>query len=256
MSKKFLQAAGIVAALGVAALPLANTFAIGGEDLPDPSQTSYGGTDTLTITIESSCGVFDLDDDADDESATWTGKTWTATMKLGELKTFNEGNWSSGGTGEHELTIAESRPTEVRSIVCNSPNGATVYAQGGYFTSEGSGESLTYTFNRSTYLENTGDDKEGTNILTGTNTNGDNSSWAFKMAKDQSDYAMATIEDGYDDYVVIPEYKTAIITTSGVTGNLDAQWAPNYQVYIGLRQEAGTYTGHVTYAATANAASN
>ena len=240
MSKKFLQAAGIVAALGVAALPLANTFAV------DDQTNYYHGTDTVQVTIETSCGVFNYTstgaEDVSDQE--WTDGSYKATVKLGSLTEFNVDVEAVGNEGDDNY-VAGKTHADTRVIICNNGSGASIKAAGGsYQTDENDRAGTTDRVTAMNSNTNDGDSAKYT-IATGTATSGDTSSWSFKATTGTN--SVVSIEDGYSDWVKIPDTKTEIASTSAETGQANGQWYPSYRVYVGNKQAADTYTGHVTY---------
>lgn len=130
MKKSLIAGAG-VAALSLAMVPVLGAFA----DV----------TDTLTVTINSSCTV------GSTTSSTGAGKTITATMSNNELKT-----WDSDGTAGGTI-----------KVTCNNAGGWNVKAVG---ASTGASN---------TAMTPAG---SGTPIATGTATTGATSNWAFKVS--------------------------------------------------------------------------
>ena len=239
MSKKFLQAAGIVAALGVAALPLANTFAV------DDQTNYYHGTDTVQVTIETSCGVFNYTatgaEDVSDQK--WTDGSYKATVKLGSLTEFNVDVEAVGTEGDDDY-VAGKTHADTRVIICNNGSGASIKAAGGSYQT-GENDKAGTTDGVTAMNSNTKDGGSAKyTIATGTDTSGDDSSWSFKATAVGSG---VSIKDTYSNWVEIPSTKTEIATTSTETGQSNGQWYPSYRVYVGNKQAADTYTGHVTY---------
>ena len=222
MSKKFLQAAGIVAALGVAALPLANTFAVG-------DQTNYyHGTDTVQVTIETSCGVFDYTATGakDVSGQVWTDGSYNATVKLGSLTEFNVDVAAVGNEGDDDY-VAGKTHANTRVIICNNADGAQILAQGGEYSSDtGAADGVT-AMNSNTKV----DDSAKYTIATGTGTSGDTSSWSFKATAVTG--SEVSIGSSYSDWAQIPTTKTQIATTYAETGQSNGQWYPSYRVYVG-----------------------
>ena len=257
MSKKFLQAAGIVAALGVAALPLANTFAVDAKNGTNSYQGDgayyYTGTDTVSVTINVACGVFDYEEDAENSDSgagllneqQWTDKEFSRTVTLGSLNYFNYTANANTSTGTAASTLEQ-----MRVIICNNAAGVEILAQGGEYGSDD------HDADGETDMKATKTDNSEV-IATGTNTSGDTSSWSFKVTLPTGTDSTSVVPgEDYDDWAEIPDDKTVIASTEGVTGQADGQWAPSYRVYVGNKQQADTYTGHVTYFAELPADAN
>ena len=257
MSKKFLQAAGIVAALGVAALPLANTFAVDAKNGTNSYQGNdayyYTGTDTVSVTINVACGVFDYEANAENSESgagllngqQWTDKEFSRTVTLGSLNYFNFAANADTTTGTAASTLEQ-----MRVIICNNAAGAEILAQGGEYVSDD------HDADGVTNMTPTNNNNEQV-IATGTNTSGDTSSWSFKVTLPTGDDATSvSADEDYVDWAEITDEKSVIATTEGVTGQADGQWAPSYRVYVGNKQQADTYTGHVTYFAELPVADN
>ena len=78
----------------------------------------------------------------------------------------------------------------------------------------------------------------GTTIATGTAESGATSNWMFKVA------GTSTVA-GYQSWSAIPATATKVATSS--TAVSEAAINTGYQVWVSATQEAGTYTGKVTY---------
>lgn len=158
-------------------------------------------TDTVTITINGACSV------GGETATTGAGKTFTETMTNGSLKAW-DATESTGG----KLVVS-----------CNDSTGWNIKAVGA-----GSGSDITAMAGSVT----------GTSIPTGTNTSGTPSSWAFKVAGDNTVAA-------YQSYSAVPG------TATKVAGNNAPVSAgviyTGYQVWVSATQQAGSYTGRVTY---------
>ena len=80
----------------------------------------------------------------------------------------------------------------------------------------------------------------GTPIVTGTATSGATSNWMFKVAG-----AGVTANEGYANWSAVPATATKVATGGGAIS--EGQINTGYQVWVSATQEAGTYTGKVTY---------
>ena len=78
-------------------------------------------------------------------------------------------------------------------------------------------------------------------IATGTTLDGSVSAWAFKVAGANG----ATVQGSYDSFSEVPT--TAAVIAKGTTTTTTATVTATYGVGISATQEAGTYTGKVTY---------
>ena len=93
----------------------------------------------------------------------------------------------------------------------------------------------------------------GQKITTGTATSGNDSKWAMKLIKETDDTksynpTALTIENGYDDYNVIPNTYTKVANyTSTTDATLGSVLSTTYAAYISPTQVADTYTGKVKY---------
>ena len=93
----------------------------------------------------------------------------------------------------------------------------------------------------------------GQKITTGTATSGNDSKWAMKLIKETDDTksynpTALTIENGYDDYNVIPNTYTKVANyTSTTDQTLGSVLSTTYAAYISPTQVADTYTGKVKY---------
>ena len=145
---------------------------------------------------------------------------------------------------EHNATIANGiYSTDIGkttlNTICNDSGGYAVYAIG--YTEDTYGATDLASNISSTY-----------NISTGTNTSGDSSSWAMKLSPEPGT-TTATIENGYNNYNIVPDDYTKVASLNTVTGNTSttsttgSSISTTYQAYISPTQPAGTYTGKVKY---------
>ena len=84
----------------------------------------------------------------------------------------------------------------------------------------------------------------GTTIATGTAESGATSNWMFKVAGTNT-------VSGYQSWSAIPATATKVATST--TAVSEAAINTGYQVWVSATQEAGTYTGKVTYTVTPGA---
>ena len=145
----------------------------------------------------------------------------------GEGKTMQE---LSASNGQLYTWDADGSQGGTLKVTCNAASGWQVKAQG---TSTGS---------PATSMVGT---NGGTSIATGTSESGATSNWMFKVA------GTGTVS-GYQSWSAVPAAATPV--ASGSTAVSESQINTGYQVWVSATQEAGTYTGKVTY--TVNAASS
>ncbi len=125
---------------------------------------------------------------------------------------------------------------------CNDNSGYAIYAIG--FTGDSyDGEDHTKLIGAT----------NGQKITTGTATSGNDSKWAMKLIKETDDTksynpTALTIENGYDNYNVIPNTYTKVANyTSTTDQTLGSVLSTTYAAYISPTQVADTYTGKVKY---------
>ena len=174
-----------------------------------------------------------------DEDLGYDIKSANASVTVGTACTFtatvdsaHSANISNGisGTDIGKTTL---------STVCNDSGGYAIYAIG--FSNDEYGATDLSSDISSTY-----------NISTGTNTSGDSSSWAMKLTSEPGT-TTATIENGYDNYNMVPDDYTKVATLNTVTdpgsttSATGSSVSTTYQTYISPTQPAGTYTGKVKY---------
>ena len=156
-----------------------------------------------------------------------TACTFTATVDSAHSANISNGIY---GTDIGKTTL---------NTVCNDSGGYAIYAIG--FSNDKYGATDLSSDISSTY-----------DISTGTNTSGDSSSWAMKLASEPGT-TTATIENGYDNYNIVPDDYTKVATLNTVTdpgsttSATGSSVSTTYQTYISPTQPAGTYTGKVKY---------
>ena len=116
------------------------------------------------------------------------------------------------------------------TVTCNDDGGWEMYAYG----------SGTSTDQSQMTASTSADD----NISTGTTLDGSVSDWAFKVAGANG----ATIQGSYGNFSLIPNGETnKVKIAKGTTTTTTATVSATYGVGISSTQEAGTYTGKVSY---------
>ena len=204
--KKSLIAVGATS-LALAAMPILGTFA----DV----------TDTVTVTISSSCGVA-----SDTESTPGTGAELSATMVNGDVHEWPAAAKESPATGSAGGDLY---------ITCNDASGWNVTAQGYGNNTAGN-----------TSMVPTG---SGTPIATGTALDGTVSDWAYMIADDGTGATVST-----NDYTAVPSAATRVAYKSG-TPVSEGHIYTGYKVGISPTQQADTYTGKVKYVVSAGVGS-
>ena len=174
-----------------------------------------------------------------DEDLGYDIKSADASVTVGTACTF-----TATVDNEHNATIANGiYSTDIGkttlNTICNDSGGYAIYAIG-YSNDEYGATNLSSDIS-STY-----------NISTGTNTSGDSSSWAMKLSPEPGT-TTATIENGYNNYNIVPDDYTKVASLNTVTDNTSttsttgSSISTTYQTYISPTQPAGTYTGKVKY---------
>lgn len=137
-------------------------------------------------------------------------------------------------SGTYESEIGET----ILKTSCNDANGYIVYAIGNTDNVEG----------KNTLSGIVGSDYD---IPTGTATSGNVSQWAMKLSPIASSTASDTpvITPGYDNYHIIPNTWTKVVSKSSGTINMTtgSSFATTYAIYLQSTQPAGTYSGQVEY---------
>ena len=190
---------------------LTSSVRVGAEDVTDV-------TDTASVTVPASCSM-------------------TATVESEHSASIPNGIYS----GSSDYFPNGIGKTKIATF-CNDNNGYAIYAIG--FTGDKyDGEDHTKLIGAT----------NGQKITTGTATNGNDSKWAMKLIKETDDTksynpAALTIENGYDDYNVIPDTYTKVANyTSTTDQTLGSVLSTTYAAYISSTQVADTYTGKVKY---------
>ena len=190
---------------------LASSVRVGAEDITDV-------TDTASVTVPASCSM-------------------TATIESEHSASIPNGIYS----GSSDYFPNGIGKTKIATF-CNDNNGYAIYAIG--FTGDKyDGEDHTKLIGAAS----------GQKISTNTTTSGDTSSWAMKLIKETDDTksynpTALTIENGYDDYNVIPNTYTKVANyTSTTDATLGSVLSTTYAAYISPTQVADTYTGKVKY---------
>ena len=190
---------------------LTSSVRVGAEDITDV-------TDTASVTVPASCSM-------------------TATVESEHSASIPNGIYS----GSSDYFPNGIGKTKIATF-CNDNNGYAIYAIG--FTGDKyDGEDHTKLIGAT----------NGQKITTSTATSGDTSSWAMKLIKETDDTksynpTALTIENGYDDYNVIPNTYTKVANyTSTTDQTLGSVLSTTYAAYISPTQVADTYTGKVKY---------
>ena len=190
---------------------LASSVRVEAEDITDV-------TDTASVTVPASCSM-------------------TATVESEHSASIPNGIYS----GSNDYFPNGIGRTKIATF-CNDNNGYAIYAIG--FTGDKyDGEDHTKLIGAT----------NGQKITTSTATSGDTSSWAMKLIKETDDTksynpTALTIENGYDNYNVIPNTYTKVANyTSTTDQTLGSVLSTTYAAYISPTQVADTYTGKVKY---------
>lgn len=163
-------------------------------------------TDTVTLTIKGACSVGGASG-----SGSTVGKTITESNAVNEHLYQYAANGTAGGT---------------LKVSCNNANGWQVKAQG---SSAG------------TPVTSMAASGSGTPIVTGTETSGATSNWAFMVAGSSP---VAVVSD-YASYAAVPATATKVASGTGAIS--EGTIYTGYQVWVSATQQADTYTGRVTY---------
>ncbi len=175
-------------------------------------------TDTASVTVPASCSM-------------------TATIESEHSASIPNGIYS----GSSDYFPNGIGKTKIATF-CNDNNGYAIYAIG--FTGD------KYDSEDHTKLIGAA---SGQKISTNTTTSGDTSSWAMKLIKETDDTksynpTALTIENGYDNYNVIPNTYTKVADYASTTDQtLGSVLSTTYAAYISPTQVADTYTGKVKY---------
>ncbi len=190
---------------------VASSVRVEAEDITDV-------TDTASVMVPASCSM-------------------TATLESEHSASIPNGIYS----GSSDYFPNGIGKTKIATF-CNDNNGYAIYAIG--FTGDKyDGEDHTKLIGAAS----------GQKISTNTTTSGDTSSWAMKLIKETDDTksynpTALTIENGYDNYNVIPNTYTKVANyTSTTDQTLGSVLSTTYAAYISPTQVADTYTGKVKY---------
>ena len=197
-------------------------------------------TTIITGAVASSMRVEAEDNDTTVTTASVTvaaSCSMTATVESEHNATLANGIYS-GSTTDYAEGIGKTKI----ATFCNDNSGYAIYAIG--FTGDKyDGEDYTKLIGAT----------NGQKISTNTTTSGDTSSWAMKLIKETDDTksynpTALTIENGYDNYNVIPNTYTKVANyTSTTDQTLGSVLSTTYAAYISPTQVADTYTGKVKY---------
>ena len=153
--------------------------------------------------------------------------------------TINPGN-------EHADTIMPGTytsnigTTDIK-VICNDFSGFSIYAIGYTNDTEGNNTMLGTNTNQT--------------IITGTNTSGNTSNWAMKLAKSSINYNLGNLSilDSYDAYHAVPDTLTKVAEYKATTGSsttdqtLGSNIQTTYVAFISGAQAPDTYVGKVKY---------
>lgn len=204
--KKSLIAAS-ASAVALAAMPIVGVFAT----------TNQAITDQVQITVSPVCAMR-------------TGGTAASPTTAGATlsKTVN------GGTlvgGDNPTTPWDGTPSTF-TITCNDTGGWKITAQGVTGTAADATPQTVMKASNAT----------STDIVTGTETSGNTSNWAFKVTGDTA--------SGYTTFSEVPGSTPAVVATSA-DPVYESTVTANYRAWVSTIQEADTYTGYVKYVLTA-----
>ncbi len=197
-------------------------------------------TTIITGAVASSMRVEAEDNDTTVTTASVTvaaSCSMTATVESEHNATLANGIYS-GSTTDYAEGIGKTKI----ATFCNDNSGYAIYAIG-YTGDKYDGEDHTKLIGAT----------NGQKITTGTATSGNDSEWAMKLIKETDDTksynpTALTIENGYDNYNVIPNTYTKVANyTSTTDQTLGSVLSTTYAAYISPTQVADTYTGKVKY---------
>ena len=172
-------------------------------------------TDTVQVTINSSCTV---EATSGGSGGSTSGRTYSKTLANGATQTWYA-TPGSGQDGGGAMTIN-----------CNNASGWSMTAIGSSDTTHGA-----------TITQMNPDADGKTPISTG--TSGSASYWAFQVAGNSTVSA-------YRTFSAVPGTATPVASASGSSAAEVVN--TGYEVHVSTSQQAGTYTGKVTYTITAN----
>lgn len=219
MKKKALAiSASVASAVAVLAAPLCS-FA-------DEIDTF---TDSVQVTVNSSCGLSQTSDDLTTVEGI-TGLTTEASMAVGTTHEWSLNSESS----------TPNRGTTV-SVVCNDLDGWSVYAKGN------GGTTMAPASNGTPIATLSAPDGE----VEAFPSSGTTSKWAFKIEKPSgSNITIANENDSFDysAWAPIPAaYDKVATSANDATNFTTGKFSTAYKVYVGTNQQADTYTGSVVY---------
>ena len=168
-------------------------------------------TDTVKVTVDSACSLTAT-------AGTQTDGAYTATI-------------ANGGNSELGSTSVK--------ILCNDKAGWMVKAVGSNSSTTASAG----------VTDMAPDEANKTPIATSVTFSGATSAWAMKLTAGTGTYA-PVIADGFDEYHAVPATATKVIYGSTTDQTDGSTFTTTYKVYISPTQQAGTYTGAVTYTLT------
>ena len=175
---------------------------------------------------------------ADDEDLGSASSSLDASVTVGTAC-----NFSSNVDNQHNATITNGvNSTDIGkttlNVTCNDQGGYAVYAIG-YTNDEYGNTSLKSSIS------------DDYNISTGTSTSGNTSNWSMKLSTVPGT-TTATIENGYNNYHIVPDDYTKVATLNTITNpgtsTTGSSISTTYQAYVSPAQPAGTYSGKVKYA--------
>lgn len=214
MKKSIIAASA--ASLAVAAMPVVGVFADG--------ETTHTVKDNISVEITPSCTIRNAN-----TVIPTTGVEPNLTNNYNVTMANGQVNSDIAGTG------AVSPADNTMYVFCNSSTRTWTLSAVGSGTA--SHENELYGASGS--------------IATGLATSGADSTWAFKVTLGTGATAAAGFTSG--EWTAVPAVSSpkAIATGTGTTGSESAPAiTTNYQVFVSSTQEAGTYTGAVTYTLT------
>lgn len=189
--------------------------ALGLAVLPFAGAFADSVTDTVEVTISSSCTVQATSGGGSGGST--SGRTYTATLANGGTKTWTAGQTGDNGGG-------------VMTINCNNASGWNMTAVGSSTTTGAYTDATTMI-----------PDAAGKTAIP-TGTSGD-SYWAFQVT------GTGTVST-YNSFSAVPSTATKVAEAAGASAGATVN--TGYQVHVGDSQQAGTYTGKVTYTINQN----
>lgn len=190
-------------------------------------------TDSVQVTVSSSCGLSQTSDDLTTVEeitglTTGDGGTGVASMAVGTTHEWSLNSESS----------TPNRGTTV-SVVCNDLDGWSVYAKGD------GGTTMAPAGNGTPIATLSAPDGE----VEAFPSSGATSKWAFKIQKPEGSN-ITIVNDGinYGAWAPVPSaYDKVATSENGATNFTTGKFSTAYKVYVGTNQQADTYTGSVVY---------